>query len=104
MSSMSLDPIIAQFQTKMKTPHDFRGSVKFDLGADGSIFVDTTQKPGVVTQGGDAQAQLILTLSKDLLSGLLAGTKDPNVAYLTGKLKIKGSMGMAMKLNAFLEN
>lgn len=103
MSSMSLDPIIAQFQTKMKTPHDFRGSVKFDLGADGSIFVDTTQKPGVVKQG-DGQAQLILTLSKDLLNGLLSGTKDPNVAYLTGKLKIKGPMGMAMKLNAFLEN
>ena len=100
---MSLDPIIAQFQTKMKTPHDFRGAVKFDLGADGSIFVDTTQKPGIVKLG-DGEATLVLTLSKDLLSGLLAGTKDPNVAYLTGKLKIKGPMGMAMKLNAFLEN
>jgi putative sterol carrier protein len=100
---MSLDPIIAQFQSKMKTPHDFRGSVKFDLGADGIIFVDTTQKPGVVKQGDGGEAALTLTLSKDLLNGLLAGTKDPNVAYLTGKLKIKGSMGMAMKLNAFLE-
>jgi putative sterol carrier protein len=100
---MSLEPIISQFQTKMKSPHDFRGSVKFDLGTDGMIFVDTTQKPGVV-KTGDGEAALILTLSKDLLSGLLAGTKDPNVAYLTGKLKIKGPMGMAMKLNAFLEN
>jgi putative sterol carrier protein len=98
---MSLEPIITQFQSRMRTPHDFRGSVKFDLGADGAIFVDTTQKPGIVREG-DGQAALILTLSKDLLNGLLSGTKDPNVAYLTGKLKIKGPMGMAMKLNAFL--
>lgn len=100
---MSLEPIISQFQNKMKTHPDFRGSVKFDLGADGMLLVDASKRPGVITQG-DGEANLILTLSKDLLNGLLAGTKDPNVAYLTGKLKIKGPMGLAMKLNAFLED
>jgi putative sterol carrier protein len=100
---MSLEPLITKFQDKMKTHPDFRASVKFDLGPDGIIHVDATRRPGVVTLG-DAEAQLTLILTKDLLLGLLSGAKDPNVAYLTGKLKIKGSMGLAMKLNAFLED
>lgn len=100
---MSLDPIIAKFQEKMKTHPEFKATVKFDLGADGIIHVDATKRPGVV-KAEDGEATLTLLLTKDLLNGLLAGTKDPNVAYLTGKLKIKGPMGLAMKLNAFLED
>lgn len=100
---MSLDPLIAKFQQKMRARPDFKASVKFDLGADGAIFVDTTKTPGIV-RAGDGEAALTLTLSKDLLLAFLAGTKDPNVAYLTGKLKIRGPMGLAMKLNAFLED
>jgi putative sterol carrier protein len=100
---MSLEPIIAKFNEKMKSHPDFKAAVKFDLGADGMVVVDAKQRPGKITQG-DGPADLTLTLTKDLLLGLLAGTKDPNVAYLTGKLKIKGPMGLAMKLNAFLED
>lgn len=100
---MSLDPIITKFQDKMRTNPDFRASVKFDLGNDGVIHVDATRRPGVVKMADD-EAALTLLLSKDLLQGFLDGTKDPNVAYLTGKLKIKGPMGLALKLNSFLED
>jgi len=100
---MTLDTITAKFQDKMKSHPDFKAAVKFDLGADGILVVDAKSRPGKISQG-DAPADLTLTLTKDLLLGLLAGTKDPNVAYLTGKLKIKGPMGLAMKLNAFLED
>lgn len=100
---MSLDPIIAKFNEKMKAHPEFRASVKFDLGADGIIHVDASKRPGIVT-ASDGEATLTLTLSKDLLAGFLNGTKDPNIAYLTGKLKIRGPMGLAMKLNAFLED
>lgn len=100
---MTLNTIVAKFQDKIKTHPDFRAAVKFDLGADGIIHVDATKRPGVVTLA-DNEAALTLTLTKDLLLGFLSGTKDPNVAYLTGKLKIKGPMGLALKLNAFLED
>jgi putative sterol carrier protein len=35
---------------------------------------------------------------------ILAGSQDPNLAFMMGKLKIKGSMGLAMKLNGILED
>jgi putative sterol carrier protein len=40
----------------------------------------------------------------DLFKGLMDGTKDPNMAFMMRKLKIKGSMGIAMRLNAILED
>ncbi len=100
---MSLDAIKAKFKEKIAAHPEFRAVVKFDMGADGVLFVDTTKRPAVLSED-DAEATLTLGLKKDLLEGFLQGTKDPNIAYMTGKLKIRGPMGLAMKLNAFLED
>jgi len=100
---MSLDALVSRFQEKIKAHPEFRAVVKFDLGTDGILHVDATKRPGVVTLA-DGEAALTLVLTKELLEGFLNGSKDPNIAYLTGKLKIRGPMGLAMKLNAFLED
>jgi len=100
---MSLDSLASRFAEKLKMHPEFKAVVKFDLGSDGILHVDATKRPAVITQG-DGEAALALTLTKELLEGMMAGTKDPNVAYLTGKLKIRGPMGLAMKLNALLED
>jgi putative sterol carrier protein len=44
----------------------------------------------------------VLRLSVEDLNKLLSGTLDPTLAYMTGKLKIQGSTGVAMKLAAML--
>ncbi|HEY8964327.1 MAG TPA: SCP2 sterol-binding domain-containing protein [Alphaproteobacteria bacterium] len=100
---MSLDNLATRFQDKLKNHPEFRATVKFDMGTDGILHVDATKRPSVVTQA-DGEAALTLILTKDLLEGFISGAKDPNVAYLTGKLKIRGPMGLAMKLNALLED
>lgn len=100
---MTLDNLAVRFTEKLKTHPEFRASVKFDMGGDGILHVDATKRPAVITPG-DGEAQLTLVLAKDLLESFMNGTKDPNVAYLTGKLKIRGPMGLAMKLNALLED
>ena len=100
---MSLDALISKFSEKMKTHPEFKATVKFDMGKDGILHVDATKRPGII-KAEDGDAVLTLTLTKELLEGFLSGSKDPNIAYLTGKLKIKGPMGLAMKLNALLED
>lgn len=102
---MSLEPLIAKFTEKMKANPQFKACVKFDFGKDGAIFADSTKRPAELREAtDDDDADLTLTLSKDLLMGFMNGTKDPNVAYLMGKLKVRGPMGLAMKLNALLED
>ena len=41
---------------------------------------------------------------KETFEGILNGTQDPNIAFMMGKLKVKGNMGLAMKLNSILED
>jgi len=99
------EQLISQFQDKLKYAPDFKKTVQFIVTDqdDHSIIVDCSDRPAIVTQGdGDADVTMIATL--DLFKGLMDGTKDPNMAFMMRKLKIKGSMAIAMRLNAVLED
>ena len=43
-------------------------------------------------------ADATITTSSDVFAQIVAGEQNPTTAYMTGKLKIKGDMGAAMKL------
>jgi putative sterol carrier protein len=50
-----------------------------------------------VTEGaGDADCTF--SASEENFQKIVAGEQNPTTAYMTGKLKIKGDMGAAMKL------
>ncbi|WP_340117248.1 SCP2 sterol-binding domain-containing protein [Pelagibius sp. 7325] len=106
---MSLDTLTEQLksQAAMNPPLGYR--VTFDLGDDGFLLWDGTVTPAEIAavpegDGGDAgpEADTVLRLSLDDFGKLLSGTLDPTLAYMTGKLKITGSTGVAMKLAAML--
>lgn len=74
---------------------------RFDLGPDGSLLLDGTAQPPVVTAdggGSGAAADCTLTLSGADLAAILDGTLDPTGAFMTGRLKIVGDTGLAMQL------
>ena len=102
---MSLDSLAEQMksQAAMNPPLGYR--VKFDLGDDGMLVWDGTVTPpeiGTTEDSGAAEPDTVLRLSLDDLGKLLSGNLDPTLAYMTGKLKIQGSTGVAMKLAAML--
>lgn len=100
---MSLEDITQKIKQKLSMAAGLSARVKFDFGDDGIVFVDTTQSPAVITNE-DAEADTTLICSMATFEGILAGTQDPNIAFMMGKLKVKGSMGLAMKLNGILED
>lgn len=100
---MSLEDVTAKIQSKLAKAAHIKARVKFDFGDDGLIFIDSTQDPPEVSHA-DEEADTTLVCSIDTFKGLLAGTQDPNIAFMMGKLKVKGSMGLAMKLNGILED
>lgn len=100
---MSLEALTEQLKTQaaMNPPLGYR--VKFDLGDDGLLLWDGTVTPAEIgAPDGDPEADTVLRLSLDDFGKLLSGTLDPTLAYMTGKLKISGSTGVAMKLAAML--
>ena len=95
---MGLDELTNKIKEKVGTKSGLDATVKFDLGGDGVIFVDGKSTPNSVSnENKDADCTITMTLENFLK--LIAGDLDPTTAYMFGKLKISGSMGVAMKLS-----
>ena len=100
---MSLENITEQIKQKMTMAHGLNARVKFDFGDDGLIFVDSNESPAMISHE-DEEADVTLSCKIETFQNILNGTQDPNIAFMMGRLKVKGSMGLAMKLNSILED
>jgi len=75
----------------------FDGSIKFVIKDEGSIMIDAD---GV--RAGDEEADCTLSANADTFQGILSGDVNPTAAFMTGKLKLDGDMGTAMKFGSIL--
>ena len=100
---MDLDHFIAKIEEKIAIAPAIGAKIKFDFGDDGCIFVDGTVSPPTLSQD-DGEADTVFVMKPAVFEALLNGRQDPTMAFMTGKLKVKGSMGYAMKINALLED
>lgn len=98
----TLDDLMARIQEKASHPNALHARVLFDFGPEGRICVDSTQDPPRVDQG-EIEPDVTVLCTMAVFDEILSGTKDPSFAFLMGQVKIQGSMGLALKLNAFLE-
>lgn len=94
---MSMQEVADTLNTKMAGSTELGATVKFDCGEDGVVFIDGNAGT-VTTENGDADCTV--TLDKDVLDDLIAGDQDPTAAFMMGKLKVDGDMGIAMKLGS----
>lgn len=100
---MSLDVLTDRIRQKLSHAGQIRARVKFDFGDDGIVFVDATADPPVLNHD-DADADTTLACSAETFMAILSGEQDPNIAFMMGKLKVRGNMGIALRLNALLES
>ncbi|RJL19079.1 SCP2 sterol-binding domain-containing protein [Paracoccus siganidrum] len=75
----------------------FSSTAKFVIEDEGSIMIDSE---GV--RAGDGEAEVTLLASRETFEGILDGSVNPATAFMMGKLKIDGSMGVAMQLGQAL--
>jgi putative sterol carrier protein len=72
-------------------------SYLFDIEGEGQWLVLVADGAIKVTEGS-GEADTTITTSGETFEQIVAGEQNPTTAYMTGKLKIKGDMGAAMKL------
>jgi putative sterol carrier protein len=94
MSEM-IDAAVKALSTKLNGSFD--GVAKFVIEGEGAIMLDAS---GV--RAGDEEADVTLTAEADVFRAILDGNTNPTMAFMTGKLKVDGSMGLAMKLGSVL--
>lgn len=75
--------------------------IAFDLGTDGKYVVDARGGTAKL-MSDDAEPACTIKASGTTVQKLLDGSLDPMIAYTLGKLKISGSMGLAMKIASAL--
>lgn len=72
-------------------------SYVFDIDGAGTWKVDVQDGNVSVTEGG-GDADATISASEETFGQIASGDLNATTAYMTGKLKIKGDMGAAMKL------
>ncbi|KAK3238910.1 hypothetical protein CYMTET_51120 [Cymbomonas tetramitiformis] len=71
---------------------------------DGQVFtVDLKNGSGSVTEGEAGKADLTITVSDENFLQLVEGKLNSQMAFMSGKLKVGGNMGLAMKLGPILK-
>ncbi|CAN5762699.1 SCP2 sterol-binding domain-containing protein [soil metagenome] len=73
------------------------GSVKFVIEEEGAVRIDGTE-----ARADDAPADCTMTASADTFEGILDGSLNPTAAFMSGRLKVEGDMGLAIKLGTIL--
>ena len=94
--SEALQKAVAALQEKLGGV-DLPGTAKFDIEGEGAVMVTDT---GVAA--GDGDADVTISAAPEVFAEMMAGDLDPTSAYMGGRLRIDGDMGVAMKLAQML--
>lgn len=98
---MTIQTIINGLQERIGNDCGLGAVVKFDFGDQGSVFLDASQVPNIVsTDGADPDCTMVISV-EDFMA-MADGSLDGVSAFMTGRLKVQGEMGLAMKLGTIL--
>ena len=97
---MEIAQIRQDLAAKVKDISPIGKKLKFRLNED-VILIDGSGETNVVTDA-DVEADCTITMSKETYLKIQRGEIKPMIATLTGKLKVKGDIGLAQKLKQLM--
>ncbi len=97
---MTLEDFTAIVRETTQSAPSLGKSIKLVLD-EGVVHIDLTGDQPQITNE-DKDADTTVTTSIATLDGLRKGDINPMMAMMSGKVKIKGDMGLAMKLQGLL--
>ena len=97
---MTLADITAMFQERAGNAANIGKTLKIVFD-EGPVFLDMTSDQAQITND-DKDADCTITTTIDVLKDLAEGNLNPTMALMTGKLKLKGDMSVALKLQSLL--
>lgn len=97
---MSIESILSAISAQAANVAPFGAKLKFVMG-DTILLIDGTGDSNIVSQD-DVEAACTIIMDPDTFLQLKSGDLNPMMAVMSGKIKIKGDMGLAMKLQSLI--
>lgn len=100
---MDLEDVTGELEPRLGDFAEIIALVRFDLGDAGAFQIDGREGAPVIHAASEEEAKVTFRTTPENLLKILRGELNPMMAYTLGRLKIEGSMGLAMKISTILE-
>jgi len=99
-SEMDIQAVLDQFSEQAKGMDPIGGKVKFAIDENVVVIDGSGSENALVFE--DTDADCTITTSMETLLKMKSGDINPMMAVMSGKVKISGDMGLAMKLQGMM--
>jgi len=96
--TMDLNEVADALTKRLGSKSPLGGSVKFDLGSAGNLYIDGTGAANTVAVNKADPAKCTISMTANDFSDLIHGRLQPTSAFMQGKMRVDGDMGLAMRL------
>ncbi|MBL4838040.1 MAG: SCP2 sterol-binding domain-containing protein [Kordiimonadaceae bacterium] len=98
---MTLEKITETLRERVGAHSPISAIIKFDFGDDGIVRIDGKVSPTVI-DNADTEADCTVKVTMDNFIQIAEGNLNPQMAFMTGKLRVEGDMSLAMQLGSIL--
>ncbi|MCF8461529.1 MAG: acyl-CoA dehydrogenase family protein [Flavobacteriales bacterium] len=100
-SVMSFEAIESAIKGKAAAAKPLGNTLKFNFGEQ-NVMLNGLGDANVVTTNDATEAQCTVDVAMEDLTSMLKGDLNPMNAFMSGKIKVKGDMSVAMKLGSIM--
>ena len=95
---MNVPQLTERVRTAVGAESGLDATIKFNFGDEGVIYIDGKSTPNSVTNE-DRESQIVISFTPETLTRILDKQLNPKVALMTGKMKLRGDLRIAMRLD-----
>jgi acyl-CoA dehydrogenase len=99
---MSFESVLKSIQEKAAKAKPLGNTLKFHFG-DSNITIDGTGETNDVHEDHGEETDCTVDIALEDLMAMLEGNLNPMTAFMSGKIKVKGDMSVAMKLPTIMQ-